>query len=559
LKPSAPLCGCNAVELEQNQRMSSPPQPRRNDGLEALLRNAHQALDRGDVQSGRETSQKVLKAAEGLSNPRYEAKALLCLAHCDRMLSRYRRAHRASQRAAHQFQLLGDTSGEVMALTTHAIVSVTLGRNEEALEAALLSVRLSQFLEHDEHSVLSYNALGVAYFWSHGFDKAELALRTAIQIAERAEPRLSTFQPRVNQWWTELLRVFHERYYVGEFPALDYLHVRREAIIARIANGDAGNASPGTHVTTEAVLQFGLCLEQVWLGRIGQARLDVEVLAQWARRYSTVTWLRALESWVRAEIAWAQCDWATAMPQAARMIEIAVEVEHEQLACLGHLLSSQLYVARGLNGEAVDELRRLRLREQLIRADSLETREKVIEWQVDLRQRQQHVDRLEITSRQLEKLSLEDTLTGIPNRRNFELYAGELLRSATERGLPPCVALIDVDKFKQINDNFSHQVGDQVLRRIAQIMRTHLREDDMAARLAGDEFVIVFKNVEPAVARQVCGRIANAVRAYDWSTIATGLNSSISVGVATAQAGDTIESLTHRSDTAMYEHKKQHA
>ncbi len=539
--------------------MSNNTQPRRNDGLEALLRDAHEALDRGDVQAGREISQKVLKAAEGLSNPRYEAKALLYLAHCDRMLSHYRRAHRASQRAAHQFQLLGDTSGEVMALTTHAIVSVTLGRNEEALEAALLSVRLSQFLEHDEHSVLSYNALGVAYFWSNGFEKADLALRTAILIAERSQPTLSTFQPRVNQWWTELVRVFHERYFVGEFPPLDGLRARREAVIARIATGDSGNASPGTHVTTEAVLQFGLCLEQCWHGRIGQARLDVEVLAQWARKYGTVTWLAALESWVRAEIAWAQDDWNAAMPQAARMIEIAVEVEHEQLACLGHLLASQLYVAQGSNGKALDELRRLRLREQLIRADGLETREKVIEWQVDLRQRQQHVNRLEIASRQLEKLSLEDTLTGIPNRRNFELYAAQLLRGGLERGLPPCVALIDVDKFKQINDNFSHQVGDAVLKRIAQILRSHVREDDMAARLAGDEFVIVFKNAEPAIARQVCDRIAAAVQAFDWSSIASGLQSSISVGVATAQPGDTVETLTNRSDAAMYRDKRQRA
>lgn len=537
--------------------MSSPPQPRRNDGLEALLRDAHAALDRGDVQAGRETSQKVLKAAEHLANPRYEAKALLCLAHCDRMLSRYRRAHRASQRAAHQFQLLGDTSGEVMALTTHAIVSVTLGRNEEALEAALLAVRLSQFLENDEHSVLSYNALGVAYFWSSGFEKAEQALQTAVRIAEGADPAMSTFQPRVNQWWTELVRNFHERYYVGEFPALERLHARRESIIARIAHGDAGHASPGTHITTEAVLQFGLCLEQVWHGRIGQARLDVEVLAQWAARYQTVTWLSALESWVRAEIAWVQRDWASAQAQAAHMIAIAVEVEHEQLACLGHLLASQLYVAQGHNGRALDELRRLRLREQLLRIDGLETREKVIEWQVDLRLRQQHVQRLEIASRQLEKLSLEDTLTGIPNRRNFERYAGELLRSPAGRGLPPCVALIDVDRFKQINDDFSHQVGDEVLKRIAQILRSHIREDDMAARLAGDEFVIVFKNAEPDIARQVCERIALAVRAFDWSSIAAGLHSSISVGVATAQPGDTVESLTHRSDAAMYQHKKQ--
>ncbi len=536
--------------------MQADVPPRRNDALENLLRLAHAALDRGDVQAGRETSQKILKAAEGLRNPHYEAKALLCLAHCDRMLSRYRRAHRASQRAAHSFQVVGDTSGEVMALTTHAIVSVTLGRNEEALEAALLSVRLSQFLENDEHSVLSYNALGVAYFWSHGFEKAEQALRTAIQIADNASPALSTFQPRVNQWWTELVRVFHERYYVGEFPALERLRGLRETVVALLASGETGSTSP-SHITTEAVLQFGLCLDQCWHGRIGQARLDVEVLAQWARRYGTVTWLAALESWVRAEIAWAQRDWPAAMRQAARMIEIAVDVEHEQLACLGHLLSSQLYVAQGSNGQALDELRRLRLREQLIRTDGLETREKVIEWQVDLRQRQQHVNRLEITSRQLEKLSLEDTLTGIANRRNFELYASELLRAGLERGLPPCVALIDVDSFKQINDNFSHQVGDAVLRCIAQILRSHVREDDMAARLAGDEFVILFKNAELRVAQQVCERIDAAVRAFDWSSVAPGLRSSISIGVAAAVGGDTVETLTHRSDAAMYQHKRK--
>ena len=532
---------------------------RNTDGMEGLLLGAHSALDRGDVQAGRASSQKLLKIAEGLKNRHFEARALLCLAHCDRMLSRYRRAHRASQRAAQLFHMLGDTSGEVMALTTHAFVSINLGRNEEAVEAALLSMRLSQFLEKDEHSVLSYNALGAAYFWSHSFEKAEQALRTATQIAERAEPPLSTFQPCVNQWWTEVIRVFYERYYVGELPALDRMRALREAVIRLIAGGDAGGAEPGTHVTTEAVLLFGLCLDQCWHGRIGQAKLDADALAGWARRYGTVTWLSALESWVRAEIAWTQHDWTEAMQHAARMIDIAVEVEHEQLACLGHLLSSQLFVAQGRNGEALDELRRLRLREQLIRSDSLETREKVVEWQVDLRTQQQSVDRLEVTSRQLEKLSLEDTLTGIPNRRNFELYASELLRSGLERGPPPCVALIDVDRFKQINDNFSHQVGDAVLKRIGQILKSHVRENDMAARLAGDEFVIVFKHAELAVAQQVCVRIAAAVRAFDWPSLTAGLYCSISVGVAAAVPGDTVESLTHRSDTAMYQQKAKRA
>lgn len=533
--------------LAQNGSMTIDNTKISDASLDGLLKSAHGALDGGDVQTGRELSHKALKAAQAMDNKRVEAKALLCLAHCDRMLSRYRRAHRASQLAAQGFQVLGDTSGEVMALTTHAFVAINLGRNEEAVEAALLSVRLSEFLENDEHGVLAYNALGSAYFWSHNFDKAEQVLRTAIQIAEHAKPPLSTFQPRINQWWTQVIRIFYERYYEGALPSLALMRDRREAVMRLV---------DGNNVTTEAVLLFGASLDACWHGQPEQAADAADALTDWAQRYGTLTWLSALEAWVRAEMAWVHHDWARANQHAARMIDMAVTVEHEQLACLGHLLASQLFVAQGDNGRALDELRRLQLREQLIRCDGLETREHVIDWQVDLRLRQKNIEQLELTSRQLEKLSLEDTLTGIPNRRNFENYASEMLRTGLERGQPPCLALVDVDKFKHINDHFSHQTGDEVLKRIAQILKSHLREEDMAARLGGDEFVILFKTADLKVAQQVCQRISTAVREFGWSTVRPGLQSSISVGVARAQPGDTVESLTHRSDTAMYEVKK---
>lgn len=544
------------IFLKQNSNMKPDARDLPEARLDTLLKSAHAALDEGDVQSGRELSHKVLKAAEASGSKRYEARALLCLAHCDRMLSRYRRAHRASQRAAQGFQVLGDTSGEVMALTTHAFVSINLGRNEEAVEAALLSVRLSEFLEKDEHSVLSYNALGVAYFWSHNFDKADQALATAIEFAERAKPPLSVFQPKINQWWTQLIRVFHDRYYEGALPSLALLRVHRESVMRLVPPPQGGSTAASANVTTEAVLLFGASLEACWHGQLDQASDDADALSGWAQRYGTLTWLSALEAWVRTEIAWARHDWPVATLQAAKMIEIAVTVEHEQLACLGHLLASQLFTAQGMDGRALDELRRLRLREQLIRSDCMETRENVIDWQLSLRLGQQSIERLELTARQLEKLSLEDTLTGIPNRRNFERYAAELLRTGLERGQPPCMALVDVDKFKQINDNFSHHVGDEVLKRIAHILKSHLREEDMAARLGGDEFVIVFKHTDIQVVRQVCRRITLAVREFDWSGISAGLQCSISMGMARAQAGDTVVSLSQRSDSAMYDEKK---
>ena len=527
--------------------------------LDALLKSAHLALDGGDVQGGRTLSHEILKAAKTLDHPHFEAKALLCLAHCDRMLSRYRRAHRASQRAAQGFQLLGDTSGEVMALTTHALVAINLGRNEEAVEAALLSVRLSELLEKDEHSVLSYNALGVAYFWSNSFDKAEQALHTAIRIAEHASPRQSTFQPHINLWWAQVIRIFTERYFEGELPALALMRVRWQSVIQRHRQDHADALPQGANATTEAVYRFGASLDACWHGQLEQASAAADSLTDWAHRYGSLTWLAALEAWARAEMAWVRQDWPAATRYAAKMIEIAVTVEHEQLACLGHLLASQLFAAQGAQARALEELRRLRLREQLIRGDCLQSRETVIDWQVSLRLHQQSIDRLELSARQLEKLSLEDSLTGIPNRRHFERYATELLQRGLERGQPPCMAVVDVDKFKLINDNFSHQVGDAVLKRIAHILSAHVREDDMAARLGGDEFVILFKTADLNVAHQVCQRIGAAVREFDWSAISAGLQSSISVGVARAQVGDTVATLTHRSDSAMYQAKKQAA
>ena len=546
------------------------PEPQ--DDLDRLLSQAHAALDADDVKTGRALALQVLKSSEARSadakatdakvadakatdapkKSYFEASALLCLAHCDRMVSRYRRAHRASQRAAHIFQQIGHLSGEVMALSTHAIVSVNLGRNEEAVEAALLSVRLSELLPRGEHSVLSYNYLGIAYYWSRSFDKAEQAFAAALKIAQTATPPLDTFQPRVNQWWAEVIRIFYERYYTGHLPALDGMYQLKATFTGLVDQRHA-------NITTASVVIFSSCLHDCWQGDLRQAMAGVDALAASARQYGSVTWLNALEYWVMAEISWTEKDLATATLHARKMIEIAVDVEHEQLACLGHLLVSQLFVEQGDNGQALDELRRLRLREQLIRTDCLESREKVVGWQVENRQSQQSMLELEKTSRQLEKLSLEDALTGIANRRSFDQYASSLLRHGIETGRPPCIALIDVDRFKQINDTYSHQVGDEVLKTISLLLKAHVREEDMPARLAGDEFVIAFKHTDLHVAELVCERIRLAVKSYDWATVGPGLEVRISVGVVKAHSGDTIASVTHRSDMAMYEAKRQQA
>lgn len=147
---------------------------------------------------------------------------------------------------------------------------------------------------------------------------------------------------------------------------------------------------------------------------------------------------------------------------------------------------------------------------------------------------------------------MEDALKGTTNRRHLEHVLGDELRLHPSSGQPLAVALLDIDQFKSINDRFTHQVGDRVLKTVAGIMSSQLGERDLPARWAGDEFVIVFGNATVGSATQVCERVQFAITSFDWESIAAGLRVAVSIGLAQAMPGDTTASLLHRSDTSMY-------
>ena len=228
-------------------------------------------------------------------------------------------------------------------------------------------------------------------------------------------------------------------------------------------------------------------------------------------------------------------------------------VEHEMFVGFAHMLASQVYVLQGNPDAALLELRRLRLREEAIRSESLESRARAVAWQMQTRTTERERQRLELSSRDFERLSLEDSLTGIGNRRWFEQRLDKLLSGSAD-GETICVALLDVDSFKQVNDSFSHLVGDEVLKRIGQILTAHVREGDAPARLAGDEFVVAFR-CSYAVAQSICERVTEAVEQFAWDEVANGLQVGISVGLTQASAGDTVAALLARSDAAMYASK----
>jgi len=119
--------------------------------------------------------------------------------------------------------------------------------------------------------------------------------------------------------------------------------------------------------------------------------------------------------------------------------------------------------------------------------------------------------------------ALLDPLTGLGNRQM-------MTRAVDRAGDDLSVVFVDVDEFKQVNDHYSHAVGDEVLRRIAVILRTHCRSDDVPVRYGGDEFLILVFGGDEA-AEEVAARLHDAVRAAPWGQIAPGLKVTVSVGV----------------------------
>jgi diguanylate cyclase (GGDEF)-like protein len=134
----------------------------------------------------------------------------------------------------------------------------------------------------------------------------------------------------------------------------------------------------------------------------------------------------------------------------------------------------------------------------------------------------------------LRRVALEDPLTGLGNRRSAERRLGAL-RFGEE---PLSLAVVDVDRFKSVNDAASHTHGDAVLRRVADLLREHSRTGDEVYRWAGDEFLVVLPTATEAQALVVMERLRSAVAAADWSDLQLPDPVTVSIGVATAPAGD---------------------
>jgi diguanylate cyclase (GGDEF)-like protein len=153
--------------------------------------------------------------------------------------------------------------------------------------------------------------------------------------------------------------------------------------------------------------------------------------------------------------------------------------------------------------------------------------------------------------------SMTDALTGLPNSRYLYAQIDKELGRATRRTAPLCVAVMDLDGFKSINDTYGHNAGDVVLRRVGALMSETFRAGDTIVRYAGDEFVALLPETSPEECRQILQRIQAQIGETE---IAIPGDRTVRVGVSAGSAcfpldGSTLEDLIHRADKEMYKDK----
>ena len=233
---------------------------------------------------------------------------------------------------------------------------------------------------------------------------------------------------------------------------------------------------------------------------------------------------------------------------AKEFLETAISDNRTQIEALGKV-SSQ-FQAAGDPRPIIEKLVK-ELSNATTRASSLET---------NFLKTSEELDKIRATSLRLAELhSNTDALTGLANRRSFEAFLRSAQIAAMETGEPLSILMIDIDNFKNFNDSYGHQVGDQVLRLVSRVLQDSVCEGDLAARYGGEELMAVLPGANLDVCADVAERFRRRISEARLTRRATGEEISsvtVSIGVAQFRLAESAEVMIERCDRALYKAKR---
>lgn len=177
-------------------------------------------------------------------------------------------------------------------------------------------------------------------------------------------------------------------------------------------------------------------------------------------------------------------------------------------------------------------------------------------FQDQMEQRSKQLSQLQSELRRTEELASTDELTGLPNRRAFNMRALEETRRSNRYGNPLSVILMDLDDFKSVNDNHGHIVGDRLLSLVAKAIKGLVRSSDFPARFGGEEFAVVCPETDMMCATTLADRLRRCIDETVFTCRSKEIRVTISAGVATIRKQESLPDILDRVDKGLYLAKK---
>lgn len=502
-------------------------------------------FDAADDARAMQQAAHALALADTSGDPPLQAAAAECLALCQLHQGVYDSALENIYRAVGLWRQLGDVAGEAGSRVLHAQMLLELGQADEALVEAQAGLQLADKAADARQRA---NSSMVAGFVSRSLGRwgdARAFFEQAMMQAQLVGDRWMLGRALCN---------------LGNIHS-DVADVRR-----REGRADFARDLPQALALYDQSLQLfkelgdarleGNTLRNIalTLSDMGDHAAAFEILgAQLARtremgnRLSEEMSLRLL-----GKLHLDRGEHASAVARLHEALALAEALQRVECQWLSHEMLSQAHEKLGDAVLALRHFKRFHALQSQVISERNERRGRAfaLQYQTELVKAEAEAQRLRAAAlehnnrelqneaRKLSEATYEDPLTGLYNRRQLDaaMQAELCLRDAAH---PYSIAMVDIDFFKRVNDNFSHQTGDQVLREVAVVLRQSCRQGDMAIRYGGEEFALVFIEASAAQASRVCERIRKAVQEHGWSSIHPDLSVTVSIGIA--DNGDATE------------------
>jgi diguanylate cyclase len=290
------------------------------------------------------------------------------------------------------------------------------------------------------------------------------------------------------------------------------------------------------------------------LGTSAQLNMAMNVLIGNKRKFDPATNRDLYRAYVGGQAAERAIDLgvseqlSTLMASAQQYLATAIDDNRTQVRALGEV-----------SAEASSGASPRKLIESLVRELSKATN-RATALEANFAEASDELDKIRDSLEQAEERSKTDMLTGLANRRALDEFLRLAQISTMESGSALSIFLTDIDHFKSFNDNYGHQVGDQVIKLVAGVLREHVRDSDLAARYGGEELMAVLPGAGLEASREIAERIRSTIAERRIRRRATGEDISsitISIGVAEFRFGESAESLIERCDQALYRAKRE--